>query len=172
MPARDRVQRAGEILREYNGFIRAIIRAHAHDKSVEEDLCQEFFLTLIQTPIPADVQNLKSYLYRAVIHHIMDSVRAQQAYLRRVKKYAKENKIGVNNDPSRNALIEDTEEMVARITYFARHMQEHEARAFVLRYRHNYSIEEIAANMGVKGRTVSRYLSTSIRKLRDTLAID
>jgi RNA polymerase sigma factor (sigma-70 family) len=168
----DRVQRATAIFREYGSFIRTIIRTHTHDWSEQEDLCQEFYLALIRKPVPAEVQYIKSYLYRAVIHHITDSLRGRQAYRRRVKKYAEEVRISINNDPAGNVLVTDTEEMNARIAYFARHLQDREALAFVLRYRDNYSITEIAARMGVTARTVSRYLSASVRRLRDTLAAE
>lgn len=166
----DPVRRAAEVFKEYGDFIRAIIRFQTHNRSPEEDLFQEFFLALIRKPVPAEVQNLKSYLYRAVVNHIVDSVRVRESYHRAVKKYAKETKISVNTRPPGNVLLDDTEERNVTIAYFARHLQGREAQAFVLRYRDNCSIGEIAANMGVNARTVSRYLSGSIRKLRKTLA--
>jgi RNA polymerase sigma factor (sigma-70 family) len=86
-----------------------------------------------------------------------------------VKKYVKETRIPINSRSAGNALIEDTEQRNATIAYLARNLQEREAQAFVLRYRDNFSIGEIAARMGVNGRTVSRYLSQSLRRLRETL---
>ena len=116
------------------------------------------------------MQHIKSYLYRAIINHILDSVRARQTYRHAVKKYAKETRIPINNRGARNVLIiEDTEERNATIAYLARHLQEREAQAFVLRYRDNFSISEIATRMGVNARTVSRYLSESLRRLREML---
>jgi len=171
IPDEDRVQRASQILNEYADFIRAIIRLQARDKS-EEDLFQEFFLVLIRKPVPVGVRYLKSYLYRAVVNHIVDSMRARETYYRALKKYAGETGISVNNRHPGNASIDDTEERNARIAYFARHLQEREAQAFVLRYRDNYSVREIATSMGVNVRTVSRYLAASVRRLRDTLAAD
>jgi len=164
------VSRAAEIFDEYGDFIRAIIRFQVHHRSGEEDLFQEFFLALIRKPVPVEVQNVKSYLYRAVTHHVVDSARRRGNYHRAVKKYAKHTRISINKHPVGNALIDDTEEKNAKIAGFARHLQEREAQAFVLRYRDNCSIGEIAATMGVNARTVSRYLSGSIRKLRQALA--
>jgi len=166
----DRVQRAAEIFRQYGDFIRAIIGFQARYRSEQEDLFQEFFLVMIRKPIPIDVRSIKSYLYRAVVNHILDSVRLRENYHRAVKKYAKETRIPINSHPSGNVLIDDTEDRSSAIAYFARHLQKREAQALVLRYWHNYSIKEIAASMGVDARTVSRYLSESIRKLRETLA--
>ncbi len=168
--ASEAVRLAAEILDEYGGFVRAIIRFQARNRSEEEDLFQEFFLALIRKPVPAEVQNIRSYLYRAVTNHIVDAVRRHENYHRAVKKYARRTRISINKRPVGNVLIDDTEEKSAKIAYFARHLQEREAQAFVLRFRDNCSIREIAATMGVNARTVSRYLSESIRKLRQALA--
>ncbi len=168
--ASEAVRLAAEIFDEYGGFIRAVIRFQIRSRSEEEDLFQEFFLALIRKPVPAEVQNIKSYLYRAVTNHIVDSVRRHENYLRAVKKYARRTRISINKHPLGNVLIDDAEEKNAKVAHFARHLQEREAQAFVLRYRDNCSIGEIAATMGVNARTVSRYLSESIRKLRQALA--
>jgi RNA polymerase sigma factor (sigma-70 family) len=162
------VQAAAQILNEYGGFIRAVIHFQVRDRSDEEDLFQEFFLALICTPVPGGVQHIKSYLYRAVVNHIIDSVRVRQNYRRALKKYAKENRISVNSRVLPNAFL-DEKEKEAMVAYYARHMQEREAQAFVLRYRDQYSNEEIAAKMGVTRRTVSRYLSEGLKRLRKTL---
>ncbi len=169
--AGEAVRLAAEIFDEHGDFIRAVIRFQVHHRSEEEDLFQEFFLALIHKPVPVGVQNIRSYLYRAVINHIVDSARRRKNYYRAVKKYGKHSRISINKQRVGNAFIaDDTEEKNAKIACFARHLQEREAQAFVLRYRDNRSIREIAATMGVNARTVSRYLSESIRKLRQTLA--
>jgi len=166
----DAVRAAAEIFHTHGGFIRAVIRFQAHNRSEEDDLFQEFFLTLIRKPVPAHVRNIKGFLYRAVVNHVVDSVRRRENYRRLVKKYVEKTGIPINNGPAGNVFIEDAEEKDAIVAYFARHLQEREAQAFVLRYRDNYSISEIAAKMGVSVRTVSRYLSEGLRRLRKTLA--
>ncbi len=163
------MERAVAIFSEYGDFILAVIRFQTHDRIWQEDLFQEFFLDLIHRPVPAGVRNLKSYLYRAVVNHVLDSVRARESYRRAVKKYVKETRIPINSQSAGNAFIEETEQRNATIAYLVRHLQEREAQAFVLRYRDNFSIGEIAARMGVNGRTVSRYLSQSLKRLRETL---
>jgi len=168
-PGDDAVERAIAVFSEYGDFILAVIRFQAQDRHWREDLFQEFFLALIHRPVPAEVRNVKNYLYRAVVNHVLDSARARESYRRAVKKYVKETRIPINSRSAGNALIEDTEQRNATIAYLARNLQEREAQAFVLRYRDNFSIGEIAARMGVNGRTVSRYLSQSLRRLRETL---
>jgi RNA polymerase sigma factor (sigma-70 family) len=169
-PGGDAVRAAARIFEEYGGLIRAVIRYQVHNRSEEEDLFQEFFITLVRKPVPAHVLKLKSYLYKAVINHVVDSGRRRQSYRRAVKKYAEEIGIRINNRTSGNASIENTEERNAVIAYFARHLQHREAQAFVLRYRDNFSNGQIAAEMGVDVKTVSRYLSDGLRRLRKALA--
>lgn len=169
-PGSEVVQAAAWIFDEYDAFIRAIIRFQARGKSEEEDLFQGFFLSLIFKPVPAKVRNLKGYLYQAITNYVRDSVRRRIYHLHALKKYAEQTGILINNHPAENVLIEDTEERNAIVACCTRHLQQRQAEAFVLRYRDNYSIGEIAAKMGVTARTVSRYLSESIRTLRRTLA--
>jgi RNA polymerase sigma factor (sigma-70 family) len=169
-PGSDVVQAAARIFEEHGGFIRAIIRFQIQDKSEEEDFFQGFFLALIFRSVPAEVHNLRSYLYRAVTNYIRDSVRRRVCHVRALKKYAEEGGIAINNRPPENVLIEETEEQNVIVACFARHLQQRQAEAFVLRYRDNCSVGEIAAKMGVTARTVSRYLSESLKTLRRMLA--
>ncbi len=168
-PVADFVRRAKAIFDEYGDFIRAVIRFQTRDKSCQEDLFQEFFLELVRTPVPADVQNARSYLYQAIVHLVLDSVRARNNYRRAMKKYVEKARIPINNQAARNAFIEDTEESSATVASLARHLHGRAAQAFVLRYRDNFSIGEIATRMGVNATTVRRYLSASLRRLRETL---
>jgi RNA polymerase sigma factor (sigma-70 family) len=167
---RDAVRAAAEVFNIHGDFIRAVIRFQAHNKSEADDLFQEFFLALIRKPVPADVRNIKSYLYRAIVNHVLDSVRVRENYHRLVRKYMGKIGIRINNGLAENVFIEDAEEKDAVVAYFAKYLQEREAQAFVLRYRDNFSIGEIAAKMGVNVRTVSRYLSEGLRRLRKMLA--
>lgn len=163
---------AVEVFREHGDFLRAVVRFQVRNKSDEEDLFQEFFLALIRKPVPADVRNIRSYLYHAVVHHVVDAMRTRENYRRSLKNYAKEIRISINNRPPRNALVDDEEEKEAVVAYFARHLQDREAQAFVLRYRDNCSNAEIAARMGIREQTVRRYLSVGMKKLRNTLAAE
>ena len=166
----DAVRAAAEVFNAHDGFIRAVIRFQTHNQTEEDDLFQEFFLALIRKPLPANVQSIKSYLYRAIVNHVLDSVRRRENYRRLMREYVEETGIPINNCPTGNVFIEDAEEKDAVIAYFARYLQEREAQAFVLRYGDNFSIGEIAARMGVNVRTVSRYLSDGLRRLRKILA--
>ena len=158
------VQRATAIFAEYGEFIRTVIRFQTGNKPDIDDLYQEFYLGLIRKPVPADVRDLRAYLYRAVINHTINAARARKTYAHTMKKYAKETRISINNQEPGNAFIDD-EHTNAAVAGLVRHLPEREAQAFVLKFRDDCSILEIATRMGVNKRTVSRYLSESLRKL-------
>lgn len=159
------------IFAEYDDFIRTIIRFQAGNKLDVEDLYQEFYLALIRRPVPADVQNMKKYLYRAIYHHVINAIRVRETYSHAIKKYAEETRISINNREPKCAFIDD-EHKSAAVNCLARHLQEREAQAFVLKYHDDCSIVEIATKMGINRRTVSRYLSESLRKLQRRLAAE
>lgn len=159
------------IFEEHEEFIRIVLRHQAGNGLDVEDLYQEFYLVLLRNPVPADVRDLRGYLYRALVHHVINAARLREAYTHAVKKYAKERKISINNRDTRNALIEE-EQQDAAISSLARGLQVREAQALVMRYRDDCSILEIATRMGINKRTVSRYLSQSLRKLQRRLATE
>lgn len=162
---------AGVVFREYGGFIRAVIRFQAGSRFETEDLFQGFFLILVRKPVPVDVRNIKSFLYRAIVNYVLDLVRKNASYQRNLQEYAEQTRILINNRPAENAFVGSTEtERSATITQFVHLLQNREAEAFVLKYRENYTVAEIAAAMGVDRRTVSRYLSAGLRKLRENAA--
>ena len=165
------VRAAADIVTRHDGFIRGVIRFQNCSRFDEEDVFQEFFLMLIRKPVPPDVRCLRSYLYRAIVHHVVDRIRHQVNYRRNLKKYAEQIRIPINNRSVRNALPEDGQRDAA-LAYMVRHLREREAQAFMLKYRDNCSIGEIAARMGVERRTVSRYLSEGLKRLQRTLAIE
>ena len=162
---------ADAIFAEYGGFIRTIIRVQAGSRLDPEDLCQEFYLTLLRKPIPADVQNMEGYLYSAIVHHVVNAIRFQERYVQNIKKYAKETRISINNEELGDAFTGEEQKHTA-VARLARYLPGREAQAFVLRYRDDCSILEIATRMGINRRTVSRYLSESLRRLHRRLAAE
>ena len=169
--AKAAVQAAAEIFREHGSFIGATIRFQTGAQFDPDDLFQEFFLALIRKPVPPEVRQIRSYLYRAIVNHIRDRVRQRAGYEQYLKKYATHARILINKRAARNVFSEP-EEKDAGLAYWTRHLQDRQAQAFVLRYRDNCSVAEIAAQMGVNRRTVSRYLCQGLKRLRRVLAIE
>lgn len=165
------VQRATAVFTEHGEFIRKVLRFQVGKKLDIEDLYQEFYLVLIHKPVPADVRDVRGYLYRAIVHYVIDAARSRAAYSHAVKKYAQETRISVNKQRTRNAFI-DEEHRNAAVARLSRHLQKREAQVFTLKFRDGCSILEIATRMGITKRSVSRYLSASLRKLHRRLATE
>jgi len=162
------VARAAEIFSEYGDFIRAVIRYQVGNDSQADDLFQDFFLSLVAKPLPEGIQNVKSYLYRAITNDIVDAARRVEKYKTRMNKYAECLNYFINRNRPENALIgkEQTSKMFKLIEG---RLRRSEAQAITLRYRNSYNIKEVAKTMHVNNRTVSRYISAGLSKVRQFL---
>jgi RNA polymerase sigma factor (sigma-70 family) len=165
------VEAAARVLAEHGGFIRAVIRFQCDDEARLEDLYQEFFLRLIRRPLPPDLDNVRAYLYRSIAHDVFDSARSQERYRHILQKYSKKIRISINKRTSTNAFIE-TEASDSLFGLLARHLPKRQSQAVTMRYRDDFSLAEIAAEMGVNPRTVSRYISSGLKRLKGVLAIE
>lgn len=164
------VARAAEIFSQYGDFIRTVIYYRVKNDAQANDLFQDFFLSLVSMPLPAGIRNVKSYLYRAITNDIVDAVRRVEKYKTRMDKYAECFNYSVNKNGPENALIEieQTNEMFRLIEGWLRHS---EAQAITLRYRNSYNIKEVAKKMHVNNRTISRYISAGLSKVRQFLTV-
>jgi RNA polymerase sigma factor (sigma-70 family) len=164
------VDRAAEIYSKYGDFIRTVIYYHVENDAQADDLFQDFFLSLVSKPIPANIQNIKGYLYKAITNDIIDAFRRVEKYKTQIGKYAECFNYSVNNNSPENAFtdVEQTDKMFGLIEGWLRHS---EAQAITLRYRNSYNIKEIAEKMHVDNRTISRYISTGLSKVRQFLTV-
>lgn len=163
-----KVKQATEIFDKYGGTIRAIIHFQLNDKSKEDDIFQQFFLSLVRKPIPVGIQNIKRYLYRALTNDIIDVTRRVKSYRDRIEKAAEERKYVIIEDGPENIVIK-AEEMQKLCEFLEENLPSCEAKAIILRYKDNLSIPEIANKIGVNKRTVSRYICVGLKKMRQFL---
>jgi RNA polymerase sigma factor (sigma-70 family) len=160
--------RTAEIFAQHGDFIRATIRYRIGDETLVDDLYQDFFLSLVARPIPEDVRNVKNYLYRAIINDSFDAVRRVEQYQGRIQRYAERLKNPINKNHPDNALIE-TEETEKMFKMIELSLPPSESQAVTLKFRDNNSIGEAAKQMAVNKRSVSRYISVGLKKLRQIL---
>ncbi len=159
------VAHASEIFYEHGDFIRAVIRYQVGNNAQADDLFQDFFLSLVSRPIPAEVQNIRSYLYRAIINDIVDAARRVEQYRIKLKKYAEFFDYSIRKNSPKNAII-DEEEMDKMFKLIEDRLRRGEVRAIHLRYKNGYNNEEVAKKMHVNIETVKRYLSEGLRRIR------
>ena len=158
------------IFSKYGDFIHGVIKSKVSDDSQADDLFQDFFLSLVSEPPSDEVQNMKSYLYRVITNDLTDAMRRVQKYQVQVSRYAERFIYSKpNGDPQKTLIrIEETKKMFELIE---ENLKQSEARAIILRYRNNYDIGEIAETMDVDKKSVSRYISTGLKKLRKLLTL-
>jgi RNA polymerase sigma factor (sigma-70 family) len=164
------VQRAAVIFLEHGDFILAVIRHKIKDESRAEDLFHDFFLSLASRPVPAEVQDIKGYIYRAIINDITDHIRHLGRYQAMTKRCADYSKLIVNNRPPENALMEK-EQADRMVELIRKRVTKNEFKAIASRYRDDLSIKEAADRMNIDDRSVVRYISTGLRKVKKYLAI-
>ena len=162
---RNSVGNAGDIVSQYSDFIYMVICSQVNNKSRVDDIFQDFFLSLVNKPVPRNVKNIKSYLYRAICNDIVDRQREVERYRDQIKKYKERCNFSINNDEPEYALIRD-EQMNKMFDLIKGRLTSSQSQAIALRYRTNYSIQEVAEKMGVKATSVSRYICTGIRRMR------
>jgi len=167
---REGVSKATEIFDEYGDFIYSIIRCQTGNDAQADDLFQDFFLSVAFNPPPADVRNIRGYLYKAIIHDVVDAVRRVEKYQSRVHRYADGVKMPAAKDKPENILIvlEETNKMFELIKL---QLPRSEAEAITLRYKGGHNITEVAEKMDVNTRTISRYISVGLSKVRQILRI-
>jgi len=164
----DNVEKATEIFAEYGDFIYAVIRYKVRDESRADDLFQDFFLSLVSKPLAPEVKDVKSYLYRAITNDIIDAVRRVENYKDHLHKYAKNIDNPINKKTSGNAYI-DKGEVDKIFELIEERLQHSESQAITLRYRDDYDIREVAERMDVNSKSVSRYISVGLKKVRQLL---
>jgi len=161
---------ATDIYSKHGEFILSVIRYHAGNNNKIDDLFQDFFLSLVRRPIPPDVRNIRGYLYRAITSEIIDASRRVKSYKARMEKYAWNLNYSINRNTPENVLIE-IEEINKMLKLIESQLPHSEAQAVTLRYKSDWSIEEVAKKMRVNNRTVSRYISSGLSKVRQLLTI-
>ena len=159
------VKSASRVFGEYGGFIRAVISSKVRDEGRADDIFQDFFLDLVRKPMPKHIKNIKSYLYRAITNDVADFMRCRQRYELLIGKYRGNNNYSINTIGVEDALI--TEEEINNILRVIEgRLKSCESRAVILRHGKGMSVEEAADIMHIKRRSVSRYVSVGMKKIR------
>ena len=164
----DSVECATRIIAEYGDFIRLIIHLHVNDKNLEEDIFQDFFLSLVANPISTSIESTKGYIYTAILHDVADYQRKQYRNVTCTKKYLKKMENCVNKIDPLDALIID-EEKKRMYKLIKEQSLGKEYDAIILRYRDGNNIQRVAEKMGLTNASVRKYLSKGLKRVRKYL---
>jgi len=166
----DNILPASEVFDEYGDFIRSVLYAKVKNKDLVDDLFQDFFLSLVYKPMPKGINNTKSYLYKAITNDIVDAVRRTGRYKSHIREYSKQLNYSINEDSLENALME-REELDKLFAIIKERLPDSESQAIFLRYREKHSIKKVAKKMCINDRSVSRYISVGLKKIRQFLTV-
>lgn len=162
---------AADIFAEYGDFIYNVICSKTSNRAQVDDLYQDFFLSLVSNPITPDLNNIKSYLYRAITNDIIDASRRTKRYQKLINNYSNNFDFTINKSVSINANNSVGE--IERVFKLAREgLSLTEAKALTLRYKDNCNNEEIAKKIGAKKESVSRYICIGLKKIRQMLTAE
>ncbi len=159
---------ASRLFEEHGAFIRSVIRFAVSDSSEYEDFYQDLYLSFALNPFTEELRNPRGFLYRVIVDRAKDRYRIQSR--RRRWRYelfylARQEYI---DRPEGSDVIRH-EEAQALFHRIETHLSRNEARAILYRYKYDYSLEETAREMGVKPKTISRYISVGLKKMKHFL---
>jgi RNA polymerase sigma factor (sigma-70 family) len=168
---RNNLDKASKVFNMYGDEIRAMIRFNTKNEAETDDIFQDFFLSVVDKPIPQNIQDVRGYLYKAITNDIIDVSRRTKSHRDRDQKYAECRKYSiVEEDPS--DLVVQAENIQKIFGIIERRLPKREAEVVIKRFGGDLNTRDTAKYMQVNRRTVSRYLSLAIRKMRELVHKD
>ena len=162
---RKRVGQAAKVFDRYGDEIRAIIDFNVQDDSNADDIFQDFFVSVVNKPIPPNIEDMRAYLYRAVTNDVVDTCRQAKNRRDSIQRYAECRKCRlVQENPQNIAIRVEETERIFQLT--ESRLAGREAKAVIQRYGRDLSTADTAEQMCVDKRSVARYLTEAIRKMR------
>jgi len=162
------VATAAKVFLDHEDFIRKVISFHIHDEDQADDLFQDFFLFLIRNPLPRDIQDIESHLYRAITNDITDAVRRKEQYRDCLREYVERAyRPGSQKTPVEAVL--EMDELSGVFELIEKNLPRTEAQAVSLKYRDGHDAKEIAKDMGVGIATARGYVSEGLSRIRRLL---
>lgn len=160
-----RVCSAAEVFSRYSSQIRAIIAFHLDDKSKIDDVFQQFFISLVYNPIPAHIQKVEKYLYKALANDVIDACRQANQYRESLQKYAEQHRYDkAAEDPQDKVLqVEATKDMFQLLE---KRLSKLQAEVVWQHYGKGLSRTDTATKTNLDEGKVIRYISLARKKMR------
>ncbi|MDH7600075.1 MAG: sigma-70 family RNA polymerase sigma factor [Sedimentisphaerales bacterium] len=160
----DPVTRAAEILRRYGKEIRAMIRFVGCRPSEQDDAFQQLFLTLLTNPPPADVRDLRSYLYKAILNDQITRRNSQESYRHHLSLYAARLRyMLVDGDPAEQI---SQAEQLQQVYDLIERLPRRQAEAISMAFGSCTDRQDACERMGIQRQSFSKYLWRGLRVLR------
>ena len=162
------VAAAAKICLDYGDFIRNVVRLKIQDEDQADDLLQDFFVSIASNPLPREVQNIESYLHKAITNDIIKAIHQKEKYRSYIHEYAEcYNHPSSEKRPETAAL--EAEEANRIFELIVKQLPPMEAQAVCSRYRDGLSNKKIAEKMSVHCATARGYVSEELSRIRRLL---
>jgi len=168
-PNEDRLQAFMKMYEQYDGFIQSVIRFSAKNRTDQEDIYQEVYIALYAKKDWEGVQDLKSYLYRLIVNKANEFLRSKITRQIRHKEYLESALDDMIQDRVQGQNLLVFEQMDDMIDLIRSCLSEKESEAILLRFKDHYGIDEAAEKMKVQKKTLIRYVSVGLKKLREII---
>jgi len=170
MEVAEKVEVAAKIIDEYGGLVRSIIHLHADNDYDADDIFQDFFLSLVNKPIPLSPKDTKAYLAQAAINDVFDAIRRRKNYRQHLTQYYQSSKYRRNTQGTPQSIMLQAEEIQKLFDLVKERLATREAEAVLQKYRCGHDTSEAAEEMGINTRTFDRYVCIAMKKLSESVS--
>ena len=148
-----------ELFHEHSTMLYRTAYSMLGNSADAQDVVQTIFLRLLRREIPANVENIGAYLYRAAVNSSLNAIRDRK----RVDLMADTETLDV---PDENHESSSALGAFRRLTDAIADLSSGDAQVLILRYVHNHTDAEIARLLGVSRGTISMRLFRSRLRLK------
>jgi len=108
---------------------------------------QGFFISLASYPLPKEIQNIESCLYKAITNAIGNAASRKKKYRNCIQEYAERPNHPPRNQKTPEEALSEVEETNRLFEFVEKHLPHTEAQAVALQYREGRNAKEIAKTM-------------------------
>ena len=170
MEVAEKVEVAAKIINKYGGLVRSIIRFHTNNDCDADDIFQDFFLSLVNKPIPLSHKNIRAYLARAAINDVFDAIRRRKNYRQHLTQYYQSSKYRKNTQGTPQSIMLQAEEIQKLFDLVKERLATRETEAVLQKYRCGLNTSEAAEEMGINTRSFDRYVCVGLKKLSESVS--
>lgn len=165
---RHNIAAAAKVFLYYGEFIINFVHRKIQDEDQADDLLQDLFLSIASNHLPKEIQNIESYLRKAITNDIIKAIHQKERYCNCIHEYAE-----CYNHPRSEKRPETTviemEEVNRIFELLETQLPPTEAQAVCSRYRDGLSNKKIAEKMSVHCATARGYVSEGLSRIRRLL---
>ena len=165
MDTRRSVAEAAFIFGEHHSFIKAVVlsKTRCHDDA--DELMQRVFIALVRAHAPRAHADVRRYLYAVVCNCVADYYRDIERRKRMKTDYSHGLPRAIK-DSTPVAHAARQEALTRILLFISNRLEQRQQQAVLLRYMHDKTMQEIAAEMHMEPRSVRRHLRRAVRALR------